>query len=816
MASFSSTTDGILKSPMSVSAESLKLVKISQYMNSAGLTLSMKKWCTQNGLIFSIVTDGLYNFLLKTNNGHLMPIEFLPDEYIRNHRDSQYYCSGDMLIFCDQLNRIVLSTEAKKLASQLSKSEIEILEVSLKEYEDAMALCIHREEVYVPELIEDASAPVGWPSDEEEYERLRMATRKVDVQLTFWFCLLEATKPFSQYISRSLNAEFETVAAASPRYKTVALKRIERQMSGSVNLIKRVAILKWRRAINRLRVITPKKVTIVAPTPSTNGPPKYKEAPDFKGILTDLLKKAKKLWSPARRRSSMFGGSNIGSSKSGSVAPKDQLQNTAANLRELTAGALQLQAAETFAHRGDKVEGPNQYTGLLCDELIQLIQSFDVVNAGWIKLWSTTLRNTGVASLEQISGNWQTKDLIFPEVLGFTAAFGIKEPARVIFEMIVAKLDIVDSQTQVTTIVNQLCQIRLSPHIEEEEFSVVSKQMHELLNFIEIDLASALPMSDVMKIAMSLWTKIDPTNPNTAQLKRDQREVFIDVVRKSGNLRDGLDHFTACHDKIVVHKAQNKVFDALSTPASQRRSTTRFQRDDTFTMFLGESSTHQGGGGGRGGGTSHSDKDGGAKKNMNYCLTNLRFVNQIQGAKACGKGSECKFSHNKLPQGEHSRYTCKTCGNFLCKGALPSKWPRCENVKAKVVPQKQLTVAYVGTAAQTELSDQEIAMLTQAYDRGTQGTQSFQQGQQGKGGKENYWRGKGKGATSTAMNQAVLTLSSTPQHVLATEELAAATGSSTMLSRQMTPREQMLNILSARAAQAGAIQAHRSAGRSVN
>ena len=66
------------------------------------------------------------------------------------------------------------------------------------------------------------------------------------------------------------------------------------------------------------------------------------------------------------------------------------------------------------------------------------------------------------------------------------------------------------------------------------------------------------------------------------------------------------------------------------------------------------------------------------------------------------------------------------------------------------------------------------------------------------------------------MNQAVLTLSSTPQHVLATEELAAATGSSTMLSRQMTPREQMLNILSARAAQAGAIQAHRSAGRSVN
>ena len=131
----------------------------------------------------------------------------------------------------------------------------------------------------------------------------------------------------------------------------------------------------------------------------------------------------------------MFGGISIGTK--GAVTAKEKLQNSSALLHELTAGALQQQAAETFSHSGESFQAPRMQRSLLCDEMLQLIQSFDVVNAQWIKFLSIMLKISGSDSLAQLATNWQTQDLIFADSSNFGRDFGIAEPARIIFTNII-------------------------------------------------------------------------------------------------------------------------------------------------------------------------------------------------------------------------------------------------------------------------------------------------------------------------------------------------------------------------------------------
>lgn len=119
--------------------------------------------------------------------------------------------------------------------------------------------------------------------------------------------------------------------------------------------------------------------------------------------------------------------------------------------------------------------------------------------------------------------------------------------------------------------------------------------------------------------------------------------------------------------------------------------------------------------------------------------------------------------------------------------------------------KKPFTVAYAGD--ETILRPEDIALLSQAYSRGADATFGYQQRSKGKG------KG-GKGLPSKELKQATLALAAAPHYAAAAAELGTEL---TPKAAHTSPRERMLSILSAQAAQAGAIEAHaRPTGRMVN
>jgi hypothetical protein len=376
--------------------------------------------------------------------------------------------------------------------------------------------------------------------------------------------------------------------------------------------------------------------------------------------------------------------------------------------------------------------------------------------------------------------------------------------------MISKNLDVVSTDIQVSAVISKMCALRLTPQVEQDEYALMAKELTASLNIIEIDLASKVTLADSLKVIMTLCTNINPTGSGTAQLKRDQRALLIEKVEHTKSLREAISLMSLWHSKDVAANAQNRVFSALSAPQTSVKGRPTRYDEGNFTgidtlMLVGQASDTKGG---AGGGEGEEDK-----RKQRPCFSNLRYLHKLE-TKPCKFGSKCPYSHaQKVSDATRANFTCKNCGQYLCQGGHPVSYMRkcgniAQNTGQKHVQNQPVTVAYVGM--DVPLTSAEIAMMSQAFNRGAQATKHFQHGKGGKG------KGRGKGGQ---MQQAVLMLGSQPQHLAAAEELSLASAQPKQAQAQaiaQTPRQQMLSILSARAAQAGAIEAHGVGGRPLN
>ena len=106
---------------MAVAEESRKLMKISQFMNSKGFEMQLKKWCSQNEIVATIISSGFYEFCCGSGMAHILPIEYLPSEYVASNTEENYYCTDGFLIYHSTLERIIFSVKAKEAIALMSK-----------------------------------------------------------------------------------------------------------------------------------------------------------------------------------------------------------------------------------------------------------------------------------------------------------------------------------------------------------------------------------------------------------------------------------------------------------------------------------------------------------------------------------------------------------------------------------------------------------------------------------------------------------------------------------------------------------------------
>ena len=141
----SQTIEGILKGPMAVAEESRKLMKISQFMNSKGFEMQLKKWCSQNGIVATIISSGFYEFCCGSGMAHILPIEYLPTEYVASNTEENYYCTDSFFIYHSTLERIIFSVKAKEAIALMSKKESEEFEALVTDTQSEIQLAKHRQ-----------------------------------------------------------------------------------------------------------------------------------------------------------------------------------------------------------------------------------------------------------------------------------------------------------------------------------------------------------------------------------------------------------------------------------------------------------------------------------------------------------------------------------------------------------------------------------------------------------------------------------------------------------------------------------------------
>ena len=118
-------------------------MKISQFMNSKGFEMQLKKWCSQNGIVATIISSGFYEFCCGSGMAHILPIEYLPSEYVASNTEENYYCTGSYLIYHSALERIIFSVEAKEAIVLMSKKESEEFEALVTDTRTAFDLKSH-------------------------------------------------------------------------------------------------------------------------------------------------------------------------------------------------------------------------------------------------------------------------------------------------------------------------------------------------------------------------------------------------------------------------------------------------------------------------------------------------------------------------------------------------------------------------------------------------------------------------------------------------------------------------------------------------
>ena len=226
------TIEGILKGPMAVAEESRKLMKISQFMNSKGFEMQLKTWCSQNGIVVAIISSGFYDFCCRSRIANILPIEYLPSEYMTSNTEENYYCVNDFLIYDSNLDRIIFSVEAKEAIALMSKKEFEAL---VMETQNEIQLAKHRQIFWRP-------APVPLRSQQSSVRSIGADVSILDNVMK----ILERTISLSVYVTRNINAEFETVAAASPAYKQKVRAAVVNRLGDWVQILSRIAIGRWK------------------------------------------------------------------------------------------------------------------------------------------------------------------------------------------------------------------------------------------------------------------------------------------------------------------------------------------------------------------------------------------------------------------------------------------------------------------------------------------------------------------------------------------------------------------------------------------
>lgn len=798
MAALSSSSAGAFRSPADLQeGVLLKQLKVTQFMNSAGFNQNVLKMAAENKMLVTPYTEGIYNFILQSGRGNILPLEFISMEDLEKMDPaSQFYVAFSIVQFVPTLDRFVFSNRARMQISMMDSKTFETFATAIEDLEVDVKLLVHRRAVLTGDM-EDA--PRSPTKKQPLFEQVKILTRlfllKESLQNHAIYSRVASVFQESAFFQASVAAEGESDPAVRQEFI-----RTNAVLQTSLNF----GFSKWKRFIQS------SKYRIKA---RAAGSTAVEDEETLNFNIYKLEVKAASLLEPSSRRASTFGSLVGGGGKIsltfGGLAPKDRHQNTAALLSDLASEGLQRQAAQTLEHSGSDTTKAVLSEDMLCDELRHFLQAYEVGSAAWTKALCTILKASGTAHLEQLASSWRTKDLIVLDAMNFTTKFGIKESACVLFRMISQNLDVVSTDIQVSAVITKMCALRLSPQVEQDEYAIMAKELTASLNIIEIDLASKVTLADSLKVIMTLCTNINPTGSGTAQLKRDQRALLIEKVEHTKSLREAISLMSLWHSKDVTANAQNRVFAALSAPQTSVKGRPTRYDESNFTgidtlMLVGQAKDAKDGAGGAGG----------ARRSA-ICFINLRHANRVD-SQPCSRGAACRFSHETtLTQPERNAFTCKQCGKFLCNGARPSKFASCEHKVPAKSPQKQsvqnkqVTVAYAGL--DVPLSSEEVAMLSQAFSSGTKATKDYQR--HGKGGKG---KGRGKGGQ---MQQAVLMLGSQPQHLAAAEELSLASAQPKQAQAQaiaQTPRQQMLSILSARAAQAGAIEAHGGGGRPLN
>ena len=613
----------------------MKQLKVSQFMNSKGFTQSVRKFSAEQKMLVTPFLEGVYKFITSTDQINIIPVEFiLEDDLLHANQSLQFYLANETVKFIPALDRLVFSNSARNQISMMDAKTFEIFASASEGIEVEIKRLVHQRDVLTDSKRSDSRTDVSKP--------VKPLRAQIAI-LSRLFQIKEAGYNHAIYL-RVANAFadselFEAYRAAAGEHD-VNVRNESIRTNHIFQAPKRCAFAIWKHFISMTKQpVKPKRVTLKIAVDSDDDA-------SLSFAISLLETKVAALLEPVNRRASTFGsfaGSGGKSSSTfGGLAPRERHQNTAALLSDLTSEGLQRQAAQTLEHSGSNTTKATLPVDVLCDELRHFLQAYEVGSAAWTKGLCLILKASGAPHLEQLADSWRTKDLIVSDPMDFTSSLGIKESACVLFHMINENLDIIGTEIQVAAVVTKMCTIRLTSQVEQDEFATVAKTITVMLNVIEIDLATKLSKADSLKVIMTLCTNISPTGTGTAQLKRDQRSLLIDIVEHTSSLREAVSLMSIWHSKDVTANAQNRVFAALSAaPVSTKGRSSRYD-DETLvgidTLMLAGTMS-KGAKYGAGSNTS-------VEKTRGVCFRHLRFGFKIPGAAPCPYGQQCKFRHS--------------------------------------------------------------------------------------------------------------------------------------------------------------------------
>lgn len=157
MAALSSSSAGALRSPADLQeGVLLKQLKVTQFMNSAGFNQNVLKMAAENKMLVTPYIEGIYNFILQSGRGSILPLEFISMDYLEGmDLTSQFYLAFNIVQFVPILDRFVFSNRARVQISMMDPKIFDAFATAVEGLENEVRLLVHRRAVLAGDL-EDA------------------------------------------------------------------------------------------------------------------------------------------------------------------------------------------------------------------------------------------------------------------------------------------------------------------------------------------------------------------------------------------------------------------------------------------------------------------------------------------------------------------------------------------------------------------------------------------------------------------------------------------------------------------------------------